>query len=170
MLYIPIMLRTTLFLALLLAACGYAVRRGGGPERLTAFAFLTAYIITIVVRSYKSERYFNIETGVFVVDALLFIIVFAIMLRANRVWPIWMSVFLLMAVGGHIAKLFDPHVIRTAYQIMLSLWSWPAALLLIVATWRHQRRLALLGVDASWKGSSPADPPPARPLPRPPPR
>ncbi|MGY4398785.1 uncharacterized membrane protein (DUF485 family) [Sphingomonas sp. UYAg733] len=164
------MFRIALFLALLLAACGYAARRGGGPERLTAYAFLVAYILTIVVRSYKPERYLNIETGVFVVDALLFVTVLVIMLRANRVWPIWMSALLLMAVGGHIAKLLDPRVIRTAYQIMLSLWGWPAAILLIVATWLHQRRLTLLGVDASWKGSSPADPLLARPLPRPPPR
>ncbi len=161
------MLRTAIFLALLIAACSYAVKRGGGPERLTAYAFLAAYMLTIAVRSSQPERYFAIETGVFIVDVLLFFTVLAVMLTANRVWPIWMTVLMLMAVGGHIAKLLDPHVIRTAYQIMLSFWGWPAAVLLIVATWRHQRRVALNGADASWRRSLPGALPQTRPPPQP---
>lgn len=159
------MMRTAVFLALLIAACCYAVRRGGAPERIVAFAFLAAYVLTIAVRSSRPERYFDIETGVFIVDVLLFFIVLAVMLTANRVWPIWMTVLMMMAVGGHIAKLLDPAVIRTVYQIMLSFWGWPAVVLLILATWRHQRRVALNGADASWRRSLRAAP---RPILRPP--
>jgi hypothetical protein len=44
-----------------------------------------------------------------------------------------------------------PDVVPKAYMDAVAIWSWVAQIILIIATWRHRRRLGSLGVDNSWK-------------------
>jgi hypothetical protein len=65
----------------------------------------------------------------------------------------------LVEVAGHVARA-SPIVMPYAYATILAIWSYPMLLLLIAATFRHQRRIAKIGSDPSWRRSSgPRHPP-----------
>lgn len=144
-----------LFLCLLLATSAYAWRRGGAPERLAAAFFISAYVLTIAVRSPWTNRYVLVEAGVLVVDASLVLAMLVLALTANRFWPTCMTAIVAMQLAAHAVKMADPTIIPGAYQLLLAGWSYPAVVLLAGATWRHQRRLRRTGADPSWSGLFP---------------
>ena len=144
-----------LFLCLLLATAAYAWLRGGAPERWAAGLFISAYLLTIVVRSPWTNRYVLVETGVFAVDVALFLAMLTLALAANRFWPVWMTAIVAMPLAAHLVKLADSEIIPGAYQFLLAGWAYPTLALLAAATWRHQRRLRRLGADPSWSNSFP---------------
>jgi len=106
--------------------------------------------LTPIVANPVSRRFYGVETGVFTLDALILIAFSVIALRANRFWPMGVVMFHGMSVLGHILKMVDPHLIRIAYMMMLTFWIYPQLLLLVLGTWRHQRRRKLTGADPSW--------------------
>lgn len=77
------MLRIALFLAILILCCGYALWRGGAPERLAAATFASA-----LVRAHVDHRFIETETGLLVVDGILLLVLIAIALKADRGWPL----------------------------------------------------------------------------------
>lgn len=143
------------FLSLLLATSAYAFCRGGAPERYVASLFIAAYAMSVAVQSDWATRYDLVEPGVFAVDAALFVAVLCVALTANRFWPICMTGLVTMPLAAHIVKLVDPTIIPSAYQTLLAGWSYPAVVLLAIATRRHQRRLRRLDADPSWSSSFP---------------
>lgn len=144
------MLRIAVFLILLLCTCGYAIWRGGAPERIAASAMLTATIASAVFRSEVDGRFLDVEVGLFLVDAMLLAVLFTVMLRADRGWPILLCALHLCTVGAHGVKLVDPEMIRVTYVIMVTAWSWPMVIALGIGTWRHRRRLLVTGHDRDW--------------------
>jgi len=144
------MLRIAVFLILLLCTCGYAIWRGGAPERIAAGAMLAATIASAVFRSEVDGRFVDVEVGLFLVDALLLAVLFTIMLRADRGWPILLCALHLCTVGAHGVKLVDPEMIRVTYVIMVTAWSWPMVIALGIGTWRHRRRVLVTGYDRDW--------------------
>ena len=150
------MLRIAVFLILLLGTCGYALWRGGAPERIAAGAMLAATIASAVFRSEVDGRFVDVELGLFLVDTLLLIVLSAIMLHADRGWPILLCALHLCTVGAHGVKFVDSEMIRVTYVVMVTAWSWPMVIALGVGTWRHRRRLVTCGYDRDW--SSPNAP------------
>jgi hypothetical protein len=67
------MLRIAIFLILLLGTCGYALWRGGAPERIAAGAMLAATVGSALARSEVQHRFVDIEVGLFAIDVLLLI-------------------------------------------------------------------------------------------------
>ncbi|MEO9129978.1 MAG: hypothetical protein ABI240_02090, partial [Sphingomonas sp.] len=110
--------------------------------------------ITPVLLNPVSSRFYGLETRVFILDGVILLAFTAIALRANRFWPMGIVVFHGMSVLGHLLKLADPRLIRTAYLVMLAFWIYPQLLLLVLGTWRHRVRLKRTGVDPSWRTSS----------------
>jgi hypothetical protein len=146
------MLRIAIFLILLLGTCGYALWRGGAPERIVAAAMLAATIGSAIFRSDVDGRFMDVEVGLFVVDVLLLVILFAIVLRADRGWPILVCALHLCTVGAHGVKFIDSEMIRVTYVVMVTAWSWPMVIALAIGTWRHRRRLLANGYDLDWSG------------------
>ncbi|MGN6690926.1 MAG: hypothetical protein ACTHJU_08300 [Sphingopyxis sp.] len=144
------MLRIANFLILLLGTCGYALWRGGAPERIAAGAMLAATIASAVFRSDIDGRFIDLEVGLFLVDAILLAVLLAVMLRADRGWPILICALHLCTVGAHGVKLIDSEMIRVTYVVMVTAWSWPMVIALGVGTWRHRRRLLINGHDRDW--------------------
>jgi hypothetical protein len=142
------------FDAALLATTGYALWRGGSPERCTALAFIAAVIFTRVAVSSAQSRFSSVEVGIFCVDVVMLFGLTAIALRAERFWTLWVAALQLIGAAGHAVKLVDPTLIRWAYAFALAFWSYPMMLVLAVGTWNHQRRLARDGVDKSWSNFS----------------
>jgi hypothetical protein len=160
------MVQSLVFLALLLGCCGYAILFGGTPERIAAFIFVAASVLTLVALSSPPIRWNSVEYGALLVDAATLVALLALAFRAERFWLLWVTALQAIGTAGHAVKLADPDVIRWGYAFALAFWSYPMLFLLVLGTWNHQKRLARFGVDKSWSSSSPRSglPPPGGPI------
>jgi hypothetical protein len=146
------MIRIAFFWVALAAIAGYALWRGGGPERTVAILLVAAVEATILARPH-GPLFTKVETGVLLVDAALFFGLLIIAVRAERFWPLWMTALQGISVAGHGAKAVNPHVIPFTYAVLLAFWVYPMLALLAVATWRHHQRLKKYGTERSWTRS-----------------
>ena len=140
---------TYLFFALLFLCCAYALAAGGWPERWGAGLYALACIASFLAYSAPPFRFRSVEVGVFIVDVLIFIAFCILAMRADRFWPIWVSALLGLGVLGHLARLAGPDVIPWAYAVVLSMWSYPILLLIVVGAYAHRRRSRRSDVDPS---------------------
>lgn len=155
------MVKLLFFNALLMACCGYALWRGGAPERIGAAIILFGTALTVVAASGSANRFGSVEVGIFVVDVAGSVAFLILALRAERFWPLWMTALQAIETAGHAVKLVDPIVMRWAYAFVLAIWMYPMLVLLAVGTWRHQTRLTRFGEDRSWSNfSAPSAPQP----------
>lgn len=142
------------FVTMQVATSGYALLRGGTPERIVGAMMPIAYIGTVVFQSQFPVRFHGVELGIFIVDCAMLAALLAVALRAERFWPIWMTGLQAVAVAAHLAKMASPAVIPWAYAAMLAFWSYPMMAMLAIGTWRHRQRMAAFGADRSWSVSS----------------
>ena len=150
------------FLVLLLLCCGYASVRGGTPERIGAAIFAGGSALTFAAASAPANRFASVEAGILMVDMATFLAFTILALRAERFWPLWVTGFLGIGVVAHLTKLLSSEVIPWAYAFVLSIWSYPILLVLVIGTIAHRRRLARNGADSSWSNSSASSRPPTR--------
>ncbi len=142
------------FVALLALTTLYALWAGGGPERIGAAVYAVSVAATHLILTAHTQRWLNVETGVFIVDVVTFLAFVPIALRADRFWPLWVSAFLGLGVLGHVARMVGPDTFWWAYAVVLTIWSYPILALLALGTFLHRRRLARHGADRSWVTSS----------------
>jgi len=151
------------FVTLLALTTLYALWAGGGPERIGAAVYALSVVVTHLALLMHDHMWWDLETGVLIVDATTFLIFVLIALKANRFWPLWVSALLGIALLGHLGRFVMPDTYWRAYAIVLVMWSYPILALMVLGTFLHQRRLKLQGVDRSWTSSfarsDPAPPP-----------
>lgn len=143
-----------LFVTLLALCTLYAFWAGGWPERVGAAAYSLSVAATHVILTAQHQRWLNVENGVFIVDALIFLAFVAIALRADRYWPIWVSAFLGLGVLGHLGRLAGPDVLWWAYAVVLTIWSYPILALITLGSFLHRRKMARSAAGRSWANSS----------------
>lgn len=148
------MLKLVVFFTFLLVCCGYAWFRGGAPERIAATIFAVGTALTIVAAWNSTNRFGSFEVGIFVVDLACLVGFLILALHAERYWPLWVTALQIIGTAGHAMKLADPGALGWAYAFLLAFGTYPMLALIALGTWRHQRRLALHGVDPSWSTSS----------------
>lgn len=136
----------------LLALCSlYALRRGGGPERIGTAIMVVGSVLSLAIVLGRANRYGSVETGVLIIDMAAFAAFTILALRANRFWPIWASALAGLGVLGHLGRWYAGSDISAgAYVVSLVIWSYPILALVAIGTFRHQRRLARFGIDESW--------------------
>jgi len=143
----PFGFRFPFFELLLVGSLLFAFLRGGAPERIVSLLLLIAFILSFALSS--RSHYVHFETGVFLVDFTLFPCLYALSICSTRFWPIWMCAMQGLAVMAHLLILVSPKE-AAGYQIMVQFWCYPIQSLLIVASWRHHRRVRLYGADPAW--------------------
>ncbi len=148
------MVRWLAFNLLLFGCCGYALRRGGPPERLGGLIFLLAAALTVLGASPFGIRFQHVELGILLVDAAVLYAFIVLAIRSERFWPIWVAGLQTVEVFTHFARLVTPGIIPPAYGEAVALWSYPTLVLLAIGTWRHRRRLERFGADNPWKNAS----------------
>ena len=136
------MLGASIFLPLLVLSCGYALWRGNRDARVVAFTCMLATLATHLAIAPLRERYSNVETGVLLVDTLTLLVFVAVALRSDRFWPLWVAGLQLTTAIGHVMKGVHIDLLPQAYGAALRFWSYPILLILVVGTFRNQRRLA----------------------------
>lgn len=144
------MVRIILFNILYMGTCGFALLRGGLPERLGVVILVADFQFSHWVIQPVALRYSGIEGAMFAIDLAAFIAFFAISLFSTRYWPIWMSAAQGCVVAGHVSGLRSD-VIPFAYGNIVALWSYMLLALLFAATLRHRRRCRLYGADPAWR-------------------
>lgn len=147
--------RVWLFYAIQVAASGYALLRGGAPERLTGLALLLAAASTSILQWDIPSLFSGLEVGVMIVDLLLLAAMIAITLHADRFWPAWITALHALGSGAHLAKAISPDVIRIVYAVLAAAWSYPIVLVLVIGTVRHSRRIQSRGWDLDWSRQDP---------------
>lgn len=143
-------MRIIIFTVLLIGSCGYALWRGGAPERIVGGALLAAFVATLATYSELAGRFDSVELGVLIVDAVLLAVLVAVALRADRGWPFLLAGLHLCSVGAHLLKFLDVNMIRVTYALMIAIWSYPMLIALAVGTHRHRLRLQRQGYDLAW--------------------
>jgi len=127
------------FFALLFACCLYAFVAGGWPERIGAGIYALASIASHFVFSAPALKFRVLETGVFFIDVLVFLAFILLALRADRFWPIWVTALLGLGVLAHLARWAAPGTMPWAYQIAMSVWSYPILAIIAIGTFNHWR-------------------------------
>jgi len=128
------------FLSLLLLTCAFAFWRGQSDERIAAAACLFATIATRLVISPVAVRYTGLEVGLVLIDAAVLAAFVAIALRSSRFWPLWVAGLQLTNSLAHLMKAVDLDLMPRAYAAAAVFWSYPILIIIIVGTWRSQRR------------------------------
>ena len=147
--------RGWVFYAIQVVASGYALWRGGAPERLTGLALLIAAASTGFLQRDFPSLFVGVEVGVMIVDVLLLLAMIVITLYADRFWPVWVTALHALGSGAHLAKAISPDVIRLVYAVLAAAWSYPIVLVLVIGTMRHSQRIRARGWDLDWSRQDP---------------
>lgn len=148
-------LHNYLYAILFLFGLVYAAVRGGAPERVGAAIIFVGNILTILVASPWHTHFERVEVGMALVDGLVLAAFVPLMMKANRVWPIWVTSVQGLGFLSHIPILLGPLVLPQAYVILQGAGGWPIMALLIVGTRAHRLRIRRNGTDISWRSSLP---------------
>ncbi len=148
------MTHTQIFFLLLFACSGYALLRGGAPERVTALVFLAAGTLTPLVLPPLMQRYHVPEAGEIGIDIVLYVTLLAVAFHANRYWPIWMSALQGIQVLSHFVGMIHSPGANIAYAVLAHFLCYPMLLILVIGTRSHQLKLSRTGADRSWSNSS----------------
>lgn len=140
------------FLAFWIAACGYALWRGGAPERWVGAIFLLAFPASRLAYGLGWD-WAGLTLGVLLVDLAMLVALVGIALRANRQWPIPMAAMQILQTVGHLLKLAEPSMLPLLYWLSRVSWAYPMLLLLALATLRHANRERRLGAERPWSRS-----------------
>lgn len=144
-----------LFNVLLAVTCGYALLRGGPPERACAIMLFCAAMATLALNLAAPLVFENLELGVLVIDVMLLIGLVILSLYADRYWTIWIAALHAFAVAVHFARMTNPQLLPFVYLVAAGLMSVPMQLGLAWATRRHQKRKAATGADNAWSEFAP---------------
>ncbi|MBE1527891.1 hypothetical protein GGC65_002347 [Sphingopyxis sp. OAS728] len=149
------MVRIALFLAFLLIAVVYSLWRGGGPERAMAAIALTMVGADQLLHSLVPPEYAALDLGHLAIDLFGAAATFMLALFAHRFWPMCVAVLHILPLLAHTSRMIDVTMQPAIYLTMQVATSWPVPLILILATWRHRRRLVRGESEPSWLISSP---------------
>ena len=108
-------------LALMPLACGFALWRGGGPERRAAVAIGAAWIGSMLV---DVDGWRGVQWGIMAVDMVLLAYLAALTVGSRRTWLLFATAFQLLIVATHFAFVFDPAVGNLGFFSAYYLWSW----------------------------------------------
>lgn len=144
------MIHVYLFFTLVACSCGYALVRGGAPERVAALTVLAGVGLSVASVPIGYHRFVGVEIDILVLDLTMLIAFQALALTANRFWPMWIAGLQQATVLVHFAKLLAPDIFPLGYAMGLRGWAYMTLVLLAVGTWRHRDRLRLRGADLAW--------------------
>lgn len=127
------------FNGVLLLTCGFALWRGGRPERVGAIANLAGCIITAIVRliipsAWAPGHYLVASIDLGVMGTFYFLAT-----HSTRFWPIWAFGFALADVLLSIAGTLLPYSMLLAFHSGTSIYAYLALAALVLGTSRLPR-------------------------------
>jgi hypothetical protein len=144
------MFRILLFFTAQVLVSGFAIWRGGKPERVVGSSLLAAMVASALVPVAPRESYYSLHLPLFAIDLLLLSTLILVAARANRFWPIWLAALQLVAIGVHGVRAYDPHILPIVYARIVGEIAYPMLALLVIGTVRHHSRALRLGGERDW--------------------
>lgn len=145
------MIHVIAFTATLLTCLVYVFIVGGRPERCAIVAQLVAFLLTVLVLSFRWTPFQHFPVALALIDLALAGILVSIALKANRLWPILLAGMQLATVFGHLAKALSFPLPTAGYGIFVQLWGWPMLIVTALGAYKHRRRAMKFGKEADWK-------------------
>ena len=133
-------IRIQIYAALQLGACLYAIFRGGAPERWTAWMMAGAAAVTSVLPFETTTTFVVLDRSQLLIDLALLIGLTVLACRADRYWPLWIAALQTIAIGAHLVRAVDPTILPIIYNRSIGKLAYPMIALLVVGTYRYQRR------------------------------
>ncbi|MBB4153548.1 hypothetical protein GGQ80_001450 [Sphingomonas jinjuensis] len=141
------------FFAWMALCCGYAIWRGGAPERIAAGLQMGAYVLTLLLHyAIDAAGYRSASVATAAIDVLLAALAM-LGWRSTRFWPLWIAAWQLAAIVAHLAKTIDPAMLASGYAIQAQFWAYPMLAATAAGAWRHRQRLRQGRDDPSWKSA-----------------
>lgn len=129
------MWRIMIYGVLMWAVTIYAIRRGGGAEKLAAIGIVVNSYLTALLVSPVETQFQQVEVSIVFVDLALFLLFLLIALQSRKFWPLWLTALQGVTILGHLAPLV--HLSPWIYFRAVALWSWPMLILLGWAVRQH---------------------------------
>ena len=145
------MLRIAVFLIFLSMALGYALWKGGAPERLMAAILLAMAVMDQALHLFIPPHFATVDTGHLVIDLFAATTTVTLAIAAHRFWPMVAAVLQILPLLAHFSRALDISMHPVAYLTMQVASSWLLPPLLALATWRHRQRLQRNGSDRPWQ-------------------
>ena len=129
-----------LYLAVLLAAGVFALKRGGPDEQLATVMFL-AGACGSQVASFIGQRWLRgPEYGVMVCDVGLALGLLVVVRRSRKFWPLWAAAAALVGAVTHLVRFVNPTLSSRIYASIQPFWAFPILLAIVIGTVAHSER------------------------------
>lgn len=154
-------MRNVFFIAFMLVALVYALRRGGGPERAMVGIAAAILLSDAMLHLMVPPTFDALDIGHLAIDITGAAATFILAMLAYRFWPMIAAALHALPLLAHLSQAANLPMHPVAYATMQVAASWLVPPLLIAATYCHQRRLQRNGSDPSWYSSWLNSTPPA---------
>jgi hypothetical protein len=144
------MLRVAIFILLVIVSSSVAIKRGGLPERLVAMTFLILIVTDAITHIFIKNGTLTITAAHFLMEIATWVFLVGIALRAHRIWTLFVASLQTLTVASYVVPFLELKIDPIVFPIMQVSASYPVLILMIIGTWRHQRRIGKFGIDPAW--------------------
>ena len=133
-----------------------AWRWGAAPERICAAVFVTNLVVD---RCYhwavgRGTIYQSVDLGHVLIGVATIIVLVSVALRANRIYPLWLSAFQGLVIISHFTREASARISVHAYALLTYAPSILQIAILAIGIALHARRVNRYGTYPSWRNSS----------------
>lgn len=125
---------------------GFAMWRGGRPERFAGALFLLVTIVTFLL---PDRRWMDVQYAVMWLDIGYWLTLVGLALIADRWWTLWMAGLQGVGVLLHLAFWAQMKITSLAYSIGLNLVGHTLLVALLIGTISYMRRQSRLELTAA---------------------
>lgn len=139
----------------MVALCLAAFRWGKAPERIAALSVGSMFFLDIPYHAVfgPGVRFETIDVGHALLDIIAGLLLTALALFANRLYPLWLASFQWLAIISHLVRDLNSEMLPLAYALMVIVPSYMQQLVLTIGIAAHRRRERLHGPYRSWRTS-----------------
>jgi hypothetical protein len=133
---------------------GFALLRGGAPERSFALVLVGMLLIDRAVHPFLDPSDLAaVDALHLAIDLASFGVMLLVMIRARRFWPIWACSFQLLSLASHATPVMSAQLPPVVPAILGIAPNYLICASLILGTALHLARRKRLGSDPPWRVS-----------------
>ncbi|USI74641.1 hypothetical protein [Sphingomonas morindae] len=129
-----------LYVATVIAVCGYTLWAGGWPERAGLAIVVAASLASFVAAEFRATAWYSVMPITFLIDLATCATFFVLMVRSDRFWPIWSFGFCVAMVMAHLTRMLRTVLPAWSYYHTTGLWAYPVMASILLGALSRQRR------------------------------